>query len=235
MIRQIVVLAGGLATRLYPITKTIAKSMVPIAGEPFLAHQLRLFQRNGIEEVVLCVGHFADQIIDTFGNGRERFDLSIVYSKEKEKMDTGGALKYALPALDYSFFVIYGDSYLLQDYQEVATFFEQQKKLGLMCVYRNENQIEPSRVTLDGPYVKLYRKDPPPPGAHHMEYGLNIFRRSVIPEIPKTTFPISEYFDTLSRKRELVAFEVQQRFYEMGSPEGLTEIHRLLKDHDQRS
>lgn len=229
MIKQIVVLAGGLATRLYPITKTIPKSMVPILGEPFFAHQLRLFKRNGIEEVVMCVGHFADQIIDRFAAGAE-FGLHIRYSLEQEKLDTGGALKHAQEFLDDTFAVMYGDSYLLQDFQEVFRFFEQHQASGLMCVYKNDNQIEPSRVLLkDEMTVLKYQKEPPPAGAQHMEYGLNVFRKSVISQVAKTKFPLSDYFDILTSTGDLLAFSVPTRFYEIGSHQGIADLEQFLQ------
>lgn len=228
MITQIVVLAGGLATRLYPITTTIPKSMVPVAGEPFLTHQLRSFKKNGITNVVMCVGHFADQIIDHFGDGKQ-FGLSIKYSVEKEKLDTGGALKNAYPYLDDVFFTIYGDSFLRQPYAPVAEFFFSNPSEGLMCVYENNNQIEPSRVLLDDTMVKQYKKDPPPEGAQHMEYGLNILKKNLIPQVEKLSFPISDYFDILAPQQQLLAFPVQERFYEIGSKEGLAETDALLR------
>lgn len=230
MIKQVVVLAGGLATRLYPITKTIPKSMVPILGEPFFAHQLRLFKKNGIQEVVMCVGHFAEQITSYFGDG-SKFGMHIVYSFEKEKLDTGGALKNADQFLDDTFFVTYGDSYLQQDMQAVVKFFETQEKPGLMCVYKNDNQIEPSRVLLKDEHTVLrYQKDPPPEGAQHMEYGLNILRRSIINQVSETVFPLSHYFDLLTSSGDLLAFPVLTRFYEIGSHQGIADLEAFLKN-----
>lgn len=231
MITQIVVLAGGLATRLYPITQTIPKSLIPILGEPFLAHQLRLFKRNGIEEVVMCVGHFADQIIQRFGDGKD-FGLHIQYSVEQEKLDTGGALKHAERLLDPEFALMYGDSYLLQEFQPVFAFFEQQQKPGVMCVYKNDNHIEPSRVLLlDEHTVLKYQKEPPPVGAKHMEYGLNVFRKSIISQVDKTSFPLSDYFDILTPTGDLAAFSVPTRFYEIGSHQGIADLEQFLSTH----
>lgn len=232
MIKQIVVLAGGLATRLHPITKTIPKSMAPILGEPFFAHQLRLFRRNGIEEVVMCVGHFADQIVDHFGDG-SKFGVKITYSHEDQKLDTGGAVKNAEPFLHDEFFVTYGDSYLLQSFQQVAQTYHTQGKQGLMSVFQNNNQIEPSRVLLrDQETVELYRKDPPPAGAEHMEYGLNVLRKSIINQVDKTTFPLSEYFDRLAPSGQLGAFLVPTRFYEIGSYQGIADLEIFLRKAD---
>lgn len=229
MINQIVVLAGGLATRLYPITDKIPKSMVEVAGKPFLSHQIEIFKQNGIKEIVMCVGHFSDQIKDYYGDGKN-FGIRIIYSQENEKLDTGGAIKNALPYLDDYFFVIYGDSYLLCDYQKVFERFNRSGALGLMTVYENNNEIEPSRILLDNEYIKKYRKDPPPRGAKFAEYGLNILPKSIIGIPSESSFPISEYFDILSNKKQLLAYDVKQRFYEIGCPEGLELLNSLLSD-----
>lgn len=227
MIQQVAVLAGGLATRMYPITKTIPKSMIEVMGEPFLSHQLRQFKENGMEEVVMCVGHFADQIIDYFGSGAS-YGISIVYSIEQERLGTGGALKYGLKYLDDTFFVIYGDSFLEQPYKPVVDFFEAHDAKGLMTVVHNNNEIEPSRILVDGQYIQQYKKDPPPPGAEYGEYGLNIFKKEIIDQVEGTTYPISDYFDLLTPQKQLLAFEVKDRYYEIGSPTGLEELKGLL-------
>lgn len=228
MIRQVVILAGGLATRLYPLTKTIPKSLVRVAGRPFLDHQLRLLKAHGIEEVILCVGHQSEQIIDYAGRGG-KFGLSLVYSREPKQADTGGALKLALPYLDKTFFVLYGDAYLLADYQAIAEYFAAKKKLGLTTAYENHNQLEPSNLLLDGEYVKGYRKAPPLPGAYYIEWGLNIFSREIIGAVAKDFFPISDYFDLLVPQRELLAYVVRERFYEIGSLNGLKETEIFLQ------
>lgn len=228
MIRQIVVPAGGLATRLYPITKTMPKSMVLVGGEPFIAHQLRLFKKNGIENVVLCVGYLSNQIKDFVRDGKN-YGLEVIYSQEKDRLDTGGAIKNAYRHLDDIFFVIYGDAYLLHPFEKVAEHHRRHGKLGTMCVWKNENRLEPSRVLLDGIYVKKYQKDPPPPDAVHMEYGLNILPKSIINDVKEDVFPISRYFDILSAKKHLVAHETAERFFEVGGFAGLEDTEKLFK------
>ena len=109
-------LAGGLATRLRPITETIPKSLVPVAGEPFLAHQLRLLHAHGFRRAVLCVGHLGETIEAEFGDGAA-FGFRLEYSFDGPRLlGTGGALKRALPRLGDAFFVLYGDCYLPMDY-----------------------------------------------------------------------------------------------------------------------
>src|SRR5687768_7393740 len=142
----IAVLAGGLATRLYPLTSRTPKSLIPVAGKAFLKHQLELLRASGLEHVVLCVGYLGDMIQREIGNG-SRFGLTIEYSSDGAMpLGTGGAVRNALPLLDEEFFVLYGDSYLPIDYAAVADFFHRSGKLGCMTVFRNEGRYDKSNV-----------------------------------------------------------------------------------------
>src|SRR5271154_5012876 len=118
----VAILAGGLATRLRPITEKIPKSLVQVAGKPFLAHQLELLHTRGIGRAVLCIGYLGEMIQRDFGG--EAFGVKLDYSFDGEKLlGTGGAIKRALPLLGDEFFVLYGDSYLPVEYQPIADFF----------------------------------------------------------------------------------------------------------------
>jgi NDP-sugar pyrophosphorylase family protein len=155
MISTTVILAGGYATRLYPVTKTIPKAMLQVAGKPFINHQLMLLKKNGISRVVICSGYLSKQIEDYVGNGSE-FGLTIKYSTDGEKLlGTGGAIKKALPLLEDKFFVIYGDAYLDIDLKQVSEFFLRRNKKGLMTVFHNMYKWNTSNVVfVDGEVVK---------------------------------------------------------------------------------
>jgi N-acetyl-alpha-D-muramate 1-phosphate uridylyltransferase len=228
-VKQIVILAGGQATRLYPITKKIPKSMVLINKKPFLEYQLGLCKKNRITDVVLCVGHLWEKIFEYFGDGK-KFGVNIKYSVEKERLDTGGALKNAFPYLDDEFFVMYGDSYLTIDWQEVFSHYKKMKAEGLMVVYENNWSIEPSQVLLNegGSKVIEYDKEKPRPEMKFMEYGLNIFRKKLMTEVPEKIFPISRYFDILIKRDQLSAYISKERFYEIGSHGGLENLKNIL-------
>lgn len=227
--KQIVILAGGLATRLGSLTKNIPKAMVPVLGKPFLEHQIDLCKKNGIKEIVMCVGHLWEEIFRHFSCG-EKFGIKIVYSIEKKRLDTGGALKGAFPYLQKKFFVMYGDSYLTADWRKIEEDFLRSRKMGLMTVYQNNGQIEPSRVLLsmDGKMVTEYNKEKPRPEMRFSEYGLNIFHRDLLLEIPEEVFPISRYFDLLMANDQLAASISPTRFYEMGCVEGLKDLENFL-------
>jgi NDP-sugar pyrophosphorylase family protein len=153
----VAILAGGLATRLRPITEKIPKSLVPVVGEPFLTHQLKLLHARGIRRAVLCIGHLGEMIQRDFGN--EKFGVKLDYSFDGEKLlGIGGAIKRALPKLGEVFFVLYGDSYLPIDFAPVAEFFHRSGKLGLMTVYRNEGKYDTSNIIFADDEIKIYDK-----------------------------------------------------------------------------
>lgn len=227
-IKQIVILAGGLATRLYPITEKIPKSIVEINGRPFLEYQIDLCKKNGIEEIILCVGHLWEQVKDYFGDG-SKFGVKITYSVENERLDTGGALKNALSYLDEQFFVMYGDSYLPIDWQKAADFYKKSGILGLMTVYKNNHRLAPSQLMINKKgFITEFTKKDFRPEMEYIEYGLNIFPRSIIDQIPEKSFPIGNYFNLLIEKKQLISYESPVRFYEVGCPEGLKTFEKYL-------
>lgn len=227
--KQIVILAGGLGTRLGSLTKDIPKSMVPILGKPFLEHQIDLCKKNGIGEIILCVGHLWEKIFEHFQYGQE-YGIKISYSIERKRLDTGGALKNANRFLQDEFFVMYGDSYLTADWKKIENDFRISGKQGLMTVFENNWQIEPSRVLLsaDRKTIAEYNKDAPRKEMQFSEYGLNIFQRDLLNKIREESFPISRYFNLLIAENQLAASISPTRFYEIGCPEGLKDLETFL-------
>jgi NDP-sugar pyrophosphorylase family protein len=225
----VAILAGGLATRLRPITEKIPKSLVEIAGEPFLAHQLRLLHSHGIRKAVLCVGYLGEMIERDFGNGA-RFGIELQYSFDGPVLlGTGGALRQALPLLGDAFFVLYGDSYLPVDYAAVEAAWLASGKDALMTVFRNEGAWDTSNVEFSGGEIARYDKRDRTPAMHYIDYGLSIFTAKVF-----TDRASGERFDLSDIQRDLVArgrmagYEVRERFYEIGSHTGLEELNQLL-------
>ena len=226
----VAILAGGLATRLRPITETIPKSLVPVAGKPFLEHQLELLKSRGIQCAVLCVGYLGEMIRRDFGDG-EKYGVKLDYSLDGEKLlGTGGAIKRALPLLGDEFFVLYGDSYLPVEYAPIAEFFQRSGKLGCMTVYRNEGKYDTSNVVFAGGEIKVYDKKAKLPEMRHIDYGLSLFKRSAFDAFPAgQPFDLAEVMGKLVREKQLAGYEVRERFYEIGSPAGLAELEVLLK------
>lgn len=225
----VAILVGGLATRLRPITERIPKSLVSVAGKPFLAHQLELLGARGIRHVVLCVGHLGEMIQRDFGNGAV-YGVRLEYSFDGPKLrGTGGAIKRALPLLGGEFFVLYGDSYLPIEYAPIADSFHRSGKLGLMTVFRNEGLYDTSNVVFADGEIKVYNKKARLPEMKHIDYGLSLFKSSVFDSYPvDKPFDLAEVMGKLVREKQLAGYEVPERFYEMGSPAGLAELETLL-------
>jgi len=226
----VAILAGGLATRLRPITEKIPKSLVPISGKPFLAHQLELLRSRGIRRAVLCVGYLGEMIQQDFGSG-EKFGVKLGYSFDGETLlGTGGAIKRALPLLGDEFFVLYGDSYLPVEYAPIAEFFQRSGKLGCMTVYRNEGKFDTSNVVFADGEIKVYDKKAKLPEMRHIDYGLSLFKASVFDSYPAgQPFDLAAVTGKLVREQQLAGYEVRDRFYEIGSPAGLAELETLLQ------
>jgi NDP-sugar pyrophosphorylase family protein len=225
----VAILAGGLATRLRPITEKIPKSLLPVAGRPFLAHQLKLLHARGIRRAILCIGYLGEMIQRDFGN--EAFGVKLDYSFDGPKLlGTGGAIKRALPKLGEEFFVLYGDSYLPIDYAPVADFFHHSGKSGLMTIYRNEGKYDASNVVFRDGEIIVYDKKVRPLEMRHIDYGLSLFKASVFEAYAADqVFDLAEVMGKLVREKQLAGYEVLERFYEMGSPAGLAELETLLQ------
>jgi len=230
------ILAGGLATRLRPLTETIPKSLVEVAGHPILWHQLQLLKRHGIRRAVLAVAHFGEQIQNRYGDGAQ-LGIQLDYSFDGPTLlGTAGAIRKALKLLPERFFVLYGDSYLTCDYSAVEDSFRRGNLPGLMTIYRNDGQYARSNVVSDGTRILKYDKREYSPAMHYIDYGLSVFHRSVFADLPADkTFDLAAVIQGLLCERKLAAFEVHERFYEIGSPAGLRETEQFLKKRKAHS
>lgn len=231
------VLAGGLATRLRPITETIPKSMVEVAGKPFLDHQLRLARAQGFRRVVLLIGHLGEQIRAFAGDG-SRFGLRIVYSEDgPNRRGTGGALRHALPQLGEECFVLYGDSYLDISVGPAYAAFRASGAKALMTVLRNDDRWDHSNVVFDGSHVTTHDKQARGrPDLRWIDYGLSVFRTDAIRDWPEPDpFDLSALTKRLAEEGALAGYEAQNRFYEIGQPASLAETEDYLREKRMRS
>jgi N-acetyl-alpha-D-muramate 1-phosphate uridylyltransferase len=225
----IAILAGGLATRLRPVTATIPKALIDVEGEPFVAHQLRLLRSQGAERVVLCLGYRGEMVRDRVGDG-SRLGLSVGYSFDGDKLlGTGGAIRRALPLLGGAFFVLYGDSYLPCALAEVKDAFESSGMPALMTVFRNDGQWDTSNVEFRDGRIAAYSKRTLTPAMHHIDYGLGVLTPGVFDAIEAEAFDLADLYEQLAREGRLAALEMHERFYEVGSFAGLAEFREHLK------
>ena len=223
------ILAGGLATRLRPLTEKIPKALIEVAGHPFLWHQLQLLKRNGIRKIILSVGYLGEQIRELYGDG-STLGVRIVYAFDGPVLlGTAGAIRNALALLPEQFFVLYGDSYLNCDYGAIEQTFRQSGLPALMTVYRNEGLFDSSNVEFDGTRILKYDKAARTGAMHHIDYGLGAFHRNVFAALPAgEKVDLASVYQQLLREGNLAAHEVHERFYEIGSSEGLRDTEEFL-------
>jgi NDP-sugar pyrophosphorylase family protein len=224
---QCVILAGGRGTRLGPLTQDLPKALVDVAGRPFLDYQLELLRKSGVSEIVLCVGYLGSLVELTIGDG-SRLGVSIRYSHDgPEPLGTAGAVRNALPLLDETFLVTYGDTLLTVDHSEVARAHASSGLPALMTVFENENSYAPSNAIVDDGLVVAYGKTPPPQHATWIDYGLLGFDRAAIER--STDADLEPVLAKLAGERQLAAYEVEERFYEIGDEPGLAETTQFVE------
>jgi NDP-sugar pyrophosphorylase family protein len=226
----VALLAGGLATRLRPITITIPKAMLMVADEPFITHQLRLLRREMITDVVICCGYLGEQIEAFVGDG-SRFGCNVRYSYDGDVLKgTGGALRQAMPLLGREFFVMYGDSYLPTSFVSVYDAYAKSGMLGLMTVFHNENRWDKSNVEFRDGIIARYDKRTITPDMHYIDYGLGLIREEAFDTWRDVeVFDLASVYQRLVEQGRLAGHEISERFYEIGSREGLEETDALLR------
>ena len=225
----VAILAGGLATRLRPITQTIPKALIEVAGKPFIDHQLEYLRKQGITSVVLCIGYLGEMIKEVVGDG-SRWSMQVRYSLDGPiLLGTGGALKQALPMLGERFFILYGDSYLPIDFAKVQTAFINSGQLGLMTVLRNQNLWDRSNVQFENERLIEYNKEKITSLMHYIDYGLGVLEASALSSYPSgLPLDLSRVYNELSLHKQLAGYEVFERFYEIGSHQGIADTQKYL-------
>jgi NDP-sugar pyrophosphorylase family protein len=228
MMPKLALLAGGLATRLRPVTEKIPKALLPVAGKPFISHQLALLRTQGVREVVVCAGYLGSQIQEFTGDGSS-WGLELEFSLDGDKLlGTGGALKKARQMLGDPFWVLYGDSYLELDLQAILQAWRASGLPALMTVFHNQGQYDKSNVFFRDGRILRYRKDADPE-MKHIDHGLGLLSQSCLDLVDREVFDLAEVYGLLARAGRLQGFEAARRFYEIGSPQGIsdTEAHLL--------
>jgi NDP-sugar pyrophosphorylase family protein len=228
-------LAGGMARRLGKLAERVPKSLVEVGGEPFIAHQLRLVAAQGVTDVVICCGHLGRMIEDFVGNGA-RFGCRVRYSHDgREPLGTGGAIAHALPLLGRRFWVMYGDSYLTQGFAPVLRAFEASGKKALMTVFHNDDRWGASNVEFADGKILRYAKygvhaEPVLRRMRHIDYGLSLYSADAFCGWRVLgAFDLALLQANLITRGEMAGYEMRERFYEIGSVEGLRETDALLR------
>ena len=231
----IAILAGGFATRLGVLVESIPNCMLEIHGRPFVDWQLDLLVKNGYSDFVFCVSHKSEMVQNYLGDGNDR-GINIHYSFDgKTQLGTGGAIRKALPLLGDSFGVIYGDSYLPIAYLAVEREFLNSSSQGLMTIYKNHNQFDASNVEFVNGKLINYEKEIRQNEMRFIDYGLTYFRNSAFDLwADESIFDLSVVCSYLAKERQLDGYEVFDRFYEIGSVNGIAEFSGYLgKAHNE--
>jgi NDP-sugar pyrophosphorylase family protein len=213
----VVILAGGLATRLHPITQKIPKALIEVGGQPFIAHQLNLLKSHGFHFVLISAWYKGEMIREFVGDG-SRFGLDVQFFFDGDSpLGTGGAIRKILPFLDQPFFVIYGDSYLPCPYADIQSYFDRQGQPALMTVYRNNDKWEGSNVEMSHGHILCYDKKDRNPSMEFIDYGLGLFKPEVFFSLSEgQPADLADVYRELLADHKLLAYEVKHRFYEIG-------------------
>ena len=227
----VVILAGGLATRLYPATLEVPKSLIEINGRPFIHHQLVLLKEKGVSQVILCVGHFGEMIETYVGDG-SRFGLEVRYSYDGDVLlGTGGAVKKGTLDLRCAFMIQYGDSYLDIDFEPVVRRFYAEKLPVLMTIYRNRNAFDKSNILMEEGRILKYDKKYRDPVMEYIDYGLIVARNEIFNAYPQDEpFDLSCVLSQSVDDGQVSSYEVEQRFYEVGSVQGIKETGDYIRN-----
>ena len=230
--KQVVILAGGLGTRLRPITEKIPKPLVSVAGQPFLTWQLKECLRQNYKNILLLVSYLGEQIQSQYGNGSS-LGLSISYSFEGRPLGTGGALKNALLELDDSFFILNGDSFLRAPMAEIEKVFDESKADALISTYDNSKPtpVKENIVARDGWITRYHKAGGRENGLELVDSGIYLMKKSVISKIAQEKFQIEELWPDLIKRKKLFSYAVDERFYDIGTPERLIEFEEKIHDY----
>ena len=229
---QAVILAGGLGTRIRPVTEKIPKSLVEVEGRPFIFYQLDLLIKNRVNQVILLLGYMGEMVEEVIRQSEYHSKMSFSFAYDgPDLLGTAGSVRKAIHLMADNFFLLYGDSYLDCDYQAVYSKFSEQGRLALMTVLKNNNQWDRSNVVLDGDEILLYSKNEVTKDMNYIDYGLSIFNKNAflryVPESKK--YDLFNLFTELLQLKQLSSYEVSTRFYEIGSFAGIRDLEAHIR------
>jgi len=230
----IAILAGGLGKRLDKKTTNIPKALLDISGKPFISRQLNYLRDQGFNKIVICIGHYGDKIKNFVGDG-SNYNLNVIYSDDgKQLLGTGGSLKKYFKINYKKYFVLYGDSFLPVNFSLIEKAFLNQEKPALMTILKNSNQWDKSNVYFKNKNV-IYNKKNPEKDMNYIDYGLSVVNNSIFDNfIENKNFDIAEIFENLSRNSLLAGYEVNERFYEIGSTSGLNDTIKFFRKMEKQ-
>jgi NDP-sugar pyrophosphorylase family protein len=230
MTKPVVVLAGGMGTRVSHFAKGLPKGMLPVAGHPFIDWKLKGLADQGADQVMLLVSHGADAIEGHVGTG-QRYGLRLTCIRDgPQLLGTGGAIAAVLDRLPDRFWVTYGDTLLRVPLADVEDFLDDRGGLAVMTVLANRDRWETSNVSVAADEVVAYDKTAETGTHPYIDYGMLLFdARAFADRRPGETFDLGEIIEALIEITALKAFQVKDRFYDVGTEQRYAETCRLAE------
>lgn len=223
---QIVILCGGLASRLGNLTKKVPKSLIQINNKSFISHQLNYLNHFNVSEVLLCCGHLNEQIITHINKIKKNYNFNIKYSIETKKMGTGGALINAFSKLKKKFILIYGDSYVDINFNNLYTEFMSDNNLYKITIYRNTNTNYTNNILLKNKKIIEYDKNK---NFNFIDYGVSLLDKKILNSfLSEKDFDLSKIIKYAIEKKNISYFESKKKFQEIGSSYGINLIQKYL-------
>jgi len=225
---QVVILAGGLGTRLRPLTYKIPKPMVEVNGKPFLEYLIFYLRNKGLRNILICTGYISEKIVSHFKNG-SKFGVDISYSNEKSLIGTGGALKNAERFLNKEFILLNGDTFIPLKYNKLIDNY---KKSGKNIIVVNRNKKSQGNIMIDGSNI-VTKYDKTKKNLGYNDCGVQVLKKELINFIPKNKVVSMEnnIFPLLIKKKGLIAFETKQNFFDLGTFEGIKKFESLVNKY----
>ena len=232
---QCLILVGGLGTRMSDICRDIPKALLPVGSRTFLEWQLEWLALCGVTEAVLAVGHQGELIQEHLARSPQRGNFpKLKYSFDGDALlGTGGAIANAAPLLNDDFLVTYGDSFLFLNVRALFREHLGGKHAVTFSIYQNENHFDVSNVEYTNGRLSLYDKKQRTSAMHHIDYGMFALNKmKFLENTPEGSFDVADYLRDRSLSGEMAPFLVDQRFYEVGSPNGYESFCALLDSVD---
>lgn len=225
---QILIIAGGYGTRIASIAREQPKCMLDVEKKPFLEYQIELFKKQGFKDIIFCLGHLADVVMDYFKDG-SRFGLNITYSLEKETLGTAGAIKLAEKKIDGNFIVFYGDVFTDMDINDFLEFHEKKKGIASISIRKKKDPTKSSSIiTITNQRVTSFIEKPSSEQVMRFENvekyinnGIYVCRKEILGYIPKNK-PCDFGFDLfpgiLEKGEKIYGYATEDYFREIGTP-----------------
>ncbi len=230
LVKQAVILAGGIGTRLRPLTDNLPKPMIPINRKPFLEHLIELLKENGIKEVILLLGYLPDKIRKYFGNG-SNFGIKIKYSIGDISFETGKRIKNAEKLLDNNFLLMYCDNYWLLNLKELVKYHNNHNVLVTVTIYINKDNFTKSNMKVDDQgYVILYDKSRKEKNLSGVDIGFFIINKKVLELMPDINISFEkEILPKLIKEKQIAGYLTDHKYYSIGNLERLSITEKYLQ------